>query len=167
LQSPLGYRNLGDRTVLLVNHAVQHPAAGAAAAAVRWYEIRDPAGAAYVYQQGDVAPDGDSRWAGSIAMDRMGNIALGYSISGKHTPPGIRYTGRLRTEPPGRMEAEDVVVHGTGVQADTDGRWGHGSSMAIDAQDDCHFWYTNGYLARSGSFNWRTRLARFNFGNCR
>jgi hypothetical protein len=167
LQPPLGYRNFGDRVALVVTHAVQHPDSGASAAAVRWYEIRDPAGAVQVYQQGEVAPDADSRWAGSIAIDRIGNIAVGYSVSGPRTPPGLRYTGRLRTEPLGRMEVEDIIVHGTGAQVDTGSRWGYGSSMTIDPNDDCHFWYTNAYMARSGSFIWKTRLARMGFGNCR
>lgn len=167
LLPPLGYRNFDDRDALLVTHSVQHPTADSDAAAVRWYEIRNPDGAVQVYQQGDLAPDADSRWSGSIAIDRMGNIAVGYSVSGPHTPPGMRYTGRLRTEPLGRMEVEDVIVDGTGAQLDTLGLWGYASGMAIDAADGCHFWHTNAYMARSGTFAWSTRLARFSFGNCR
>ena len=42
---------------------------------VRWYEVRDPSGDPYVYQQGTYAPDSNTRWMGSAAMDRAGNIA--------------------------------------------------------------------------------------------
>jgi hypothetical protein len=27
-------------------------------------------------------------------------------------------------------------------------------------------WYTQQYIAATGSFNWRTRIADFNFRNC-
>ncbi len=75
-----------------------------------WYEVRNPAGTPFVYQQGNHMPDTNSRWMGSVAMDAMGNIALGYSVTGPATPPGVRYTGRMRSEPLGRLEAEEVIV---------------------------------------------------------
>ncbi|HWJ96110.1 MAG TPA: hypothetical protein VNT33_15395, partial [Telluria sp.] len=134
---------------------------------VRWYEIRDPRGAVGVYQQGTWAPDRLNRWMGSIAMDRMGNIALGYSVSGPSTFPGIRYTGRLRSEPMGRLEPEAVIVNGGGVQVDTFNRWGDYSAMTVDPTNDCNFWYTQEYMSETGSFDWRTRIAAFRFGNCK
>ena len=164
----LAYRNFGNREALVVNHSVQQPGAATdGPVGVRWYEIRNPGGAVAVYQQGTYAPDHNSRWMGSIAMDRMGNIALGYSISGDSTPPGIRYTGRLRSEPLGRLEAEGVIVNGSGVQVDTFNRWGDYSAMAVDPVRDCSFWYTQQYIATTGRFNWHTRIAAFQFGNCR
>jgi hypothetical protein len=103
---------------------------------------------------------------GSIAMDRMGNIALGYSITGASVFPGIRYTGRLRSEPLGRLEPEAVIVNGGGVQVDTFNRWGDYSAMTVDPVGDCKLWYTQEYQAETGSFNWHTRIANFKFGNC-
>ena len=42
-------------------------------------------------------------WA-APRMDRQGNIALGYSVvNGVDVYPGIRYTGRLATDPIGQM----------------------------------------------------------------
>jgi hypothetical protein len=163
----LAYRNFGKREALVVNHSVQQPGAAAdGPVALRWYEIRNPAGAVGVYQQGTWAPDANSRWMGSIAMDRAGNIALGYSVTGPSTPPGVRYTGRLRSEPPGMLEPEAVIVNGGGVQVDTGGRWGDYSAMTVDPTNDCNFWYTQQYIAATGSFDWRTRIAAFKFGNC-
>ena len=60
---------------------------------IRWYEVRNPAnGAPSIYQQGTYAPDDSptnplSRWMGSIAMDKQGDIALGYSASGAERLP--------------------------------------------------------------------------------
>jgi hypothetical protein len=161
------YRNFGSREALVVNHTVQQPGAPAdGPVGVRWYEIRNPAGNVGVYQQGTWAPDGLDRWMGSIAMDRMGNIALGYSVSGATTPPGVRYTGRLRSEPLGRLEPEAVIVNGGGVQVDTFNRWGDYSALTVDPTHDCNFWYTQQYIKQTGSFNWNTRIAQFRFKNC-
>jgi hypothetical protein len=163
----LAYRNFGSREVLLANHSVQQPGAVTdGPVGVRWYELRNLSSTPAVYQQGTWAPDTDSRWMGSIAMDKMGNIALGYSVSGPSTPPGVRYTGRLRSEPLGRLEPEAVIVNGGGVQVDTVNRWGDYSAMAVDPVSDCKLWYTQEYIASTGSFNWSTRIAAFRFGNC-
>jgi hypothetical protein len=168
LMHRLAYRNFGNREALVLNHSVQQPGAPAdGPAAVRWYEVRNPGGTPAVYQQGNHMPDTNSRWMGSIAMDRMGNIALGYSVSGAATPPGIRYTGRMRSEPLGRLESEEVLVNGGGVQVDTFHRWGDYSAMTVDPVGDCAFWYTQEYIAATGDFNWRTRIADFKFINCK
>ncbi|PWF48701.1 hypothetical protein C7C56_010350 [Massilia glaciei] len=168
LMPRLAYRNFGKRASLVVNHSVQQPgAARDGPVGVRWYELRDEAGALALYQQGTHAPDANSRWMGSIAMDRMGNIALGYSVAGGATPAGVRYTGRLRTQAPGRLEREEVVVNGTGVQHGAAGRWGDQSAMTLDPVDDCTFWYTQQYIPTTGRFTWRTRIANFTFNNCR
>jgi hypothetical protein len=168
LMHRLAYRNFGTREALVVNHSVQQPGAPTdGPVGVRWYEIRNPGGAAGVYQQGTWAPDGLSRWMGSIAMDKMGNIALGYSVSGTSTPPGVRYTGRMRSEPLGRLEPEAVLVNGGGVQVDTFNRWGDYSAMTIDPNGDCNFWYTQQYIRTTGSFNWNTRIGAFRFSNCK
>lgn len=133
---------------------------------VRWYELRNLRTIPGVYQQGTWAPDGNSRWMGSIAMDKVGNIALGYSTTGPATYPGVRYTGRLRSEPLGRLEPETVLVNGSGVQHDTGNRWGDYSAMAIDPSSDCKFWYTQEYIGVTGIATWRTRIADFRFRNC-
>lgn len=168
LMQRVGYRNFGNREALVLNHTVQQPNAPTdGAVTVRWYELRNPGGAVGVYQQGNHMPDTNNRWMGSIAMDRMGNIGLGYSVTGPATPPGVRYAGRMRSEPLGRMEAEEVLVNGGGVQIDTFHRWGDYSAMTVDPVGDCTFWYTQQYIAATDSFNWRTRIADFKFINCK
>lgn len=163
----LAYRNFGDREALVVNHSVQQDGAAAdGPLGVRWYELRAPNGAVALYQQGTLAPDADSRWMASIAMDKAGNTALGYSVSGAATAPGIRYTGRQRSEPLGRLEAEAAIVDGGGVQLFGAGLWGNFSALTVDPVDDCAFWYTQQYIGETGFYNWRTRVASFRFRNC-
>jgi CARDB len=119
-----------------------------------------------VFQQGTYAPDSTYRWMGSIAMDQSGDIALGYSVSSGSINPGVRYTGRVPTDPPGTMQAEQTIIDGGGSQLINLNRWGDYSSMSIDPVDDCTFWYTTEYLKASGTFNWSTRIISFKFPNC-
>ena len=67
----LAYRNFGTHQSLVVTHSV---AVTPTQAAVRWYEVRDPNGTPVVAQQGTYSPDTTSRWMGSAAMDKMGNL---------------------------------------------------------------------------------------------
>lgn len=158
----LAYRNRAGVESLVVNHSVT----AGTSVGVRWYELRDPNGTPAVYQQGTYSPDANYRWMGSIAMDKAGNIALGYSVSSGGLYPGIRYTGRNATDPLNVMQAENVLYNGGGSQLRFLSRWGDYSAIALDPVDDCTFWYTNEYLKSSGTFNWSTRIASFKFPGC-
>jgi hypothetical protein len=161
----LVYRKFGAHESLYVNHSVD---VGSNRAGVRWTEIRSPGSGPAVFQTGTHAPaDGHSRWMGSIAADKDGNLAIGYSISSSTLMPGIRYAGRLATDPLGTLPQEETSLHeGTGVQQATSSRWGDYSTLSIDESDDCTFWYTNEYYQTTGSFDWDTRIGKFKFPNC-
>jgi hypothetical protein len=158
----LAYRNFGDHEALVVNHSVT----AGSSVGIRWYEIRSPGATPAVYQQGTFAPDSNYRWMGSIGMDKTGNIALGYSVSGSSMFPAIRYTGRASGDPLGTLQAENTILNGSGSQTRTLDRWGDYSAISIDPQNDCTFWYTNEYLQSNGTFNWHTRIASFKFPSC-
>jgi hypothetical protein len=158
----LAYRNFGNHEALVVNHSVT----AGSSVGVRWYEIRSPSTAPIVYQSGTYAPDANYRWMGSIAMDKVGNIALGYSVSSTTMHPSISYTGRAPTDPPGTMQGENLILTGAGSQTSGLTRWGDYSAMTIDPGDDCTFFYTTEYLKANGSFNWSTRIASFKFPSC-
>jgi hypothetical protein len=157
------YRNFGDHEALVVSHSIQ---SGSVASAVRWYEIRNPSGTPTLFQQGTFAPDTTSRWMPSIAMDKVGDIAVGYSASSSSIHPAIRINGRVPTDPLGMLEAETSIIAGGGSQTPTLSRWGDYSSMSIDPVDDCTFWYVNQYLKANGKFNWSTRIAAMKFSTC-
>ena len=161
----LAYRNLGTHESLVVNHSVATSSSGG----VRWYEIQNPSGSPVLAQQGTFAPDSNYRWMGSIAMDQVGDIAVGYSISSSSVFPSVAFTGRVPTDPAGTMQAETRVVSGSGSQTSqtrTLTRWGDYSAMQVDPVDDCTFWYTQEYIKTNGVFNWNTRIASFKFPNC-
>ena len=146
--------------------------------AVRWMEIKAPMRKVAptdltVAQQGTYAPDGNWRWMGSVARDRVGNMLVGYSESCGNTCPGgtpmypsIFLAGRMASDPQGTLGPEVQVVGGSGSQPGTSNRWGDYSAMRID-QDGCTFWYTTEYYKVTAQFDWSTQVASAKFANCR
>jgi hypothetical protein len=157
----LAYRNFGDHASLVANHTVLTSEGNTA---IRWYDVRNPGGTPTLYQQGTFSPDADNRWMGSIAMDRTGNIGVGYSASSIITYPSIRFTGWEVGDPLGALQTETFAVVGSGSQTGYS-RWGDYSSMRIDPTDDCTFWYTQEYQATTQSANWNTRILSFRFAS--
>jgi hypothetical protein len=169
----LGYRNFGSYEDLVANHSVQVASGNDHQTGIRWYELRNPtpgSGSGFsVYQQGTYAPDSNYRWMGSIAMDHVGDIAVGYNVSSSSMSPSIRYTARQSTDTLGTMETEIDVLSTAGVATASQTnsvRWGDYSSMAIDPTDDCTFWYTNQYQPANGKNHWSTRIASFSLPAC-
>ncbi len=157
----LAYRHFADgHESLVTNHST-----GSGTSVVRWYEIQSPGTTPEVVQQGNINPDANYRWMGSVAMDQMGDVAAGYSESSSAMNPAIYINGRKVSDPLNTMEGETLVFAGTGSQSGSN-RWGDYSSMTIDPTDDCTFWYTSQYLAVTGSFNWNTRIVSFKFPGC-
>ena len=167
----LAYRNFGDHESLVVTHSVDLGTSPPTLhAGVRWYEVRatPPGAGPALYQQGTYAPDATHRWLGSVAMDRDGNMALGYSVSdGSSTFPGIRYTGRLAGDALGTMpQGETTLIDGSGSQTGSANRWGDYAMMAVDPVDDCTFWFTTEYMPTTGTAPWKTRIGSFKFASC-
>jgi hypothetical protein len=168
----LAYRNIGGVERMVVNHAVMvnktnKPNSGNAA--VRWYEIRGMnggSGTPVIYQQSSYSPDTKFRWMGSAAMDKQGNMAVGYSVSSSSVNPSLAYATRLAGDTLGTLGSEASVVAGTGSQLSNLSRWGDYTHMSIDPVDDCTFWYTGQYLKANGTWNWSTRIASFKIATC-
>ena len=154
------YRNFTSHESLVFTHSVGSPSG------VRWYEIRDPGSGPFVYQHGTYSPDSNWRWMGSAAMDSLGDIALGYSLSSSTMNPAIAYTGRLTSDPLGMMEGETVVLTGNGSETTGNYRWDDYTSLSIDPVDDCTFWYTNEYYSANSSTSWNTHINSFSFSAC-
>jgi len=165
----LNYVNFGDHQTLATCHTVD--ADGTDHAGVRWYELRNSGAGWSIYQQGTFAPDGEHRWMGSVGLDKAGDLAVGYSVSGADLYPSIRYAGRLPQDPLGELsQAEQSLIEGSGAQTHSSGRWGDYSSMSLDPVDDCSFWYTQEYYTAAGqaasTAGWQTRVGAFKFSSC-
>ncbi len=155
----LGYRNFSNRQALVGNFTTD---VGSDRAGVRWFELRKTGANWTLYQEGTYAPGSLNRWMGGIAMDKSGNIALAYNVASSSTYPGIRYAGRLSSDPLNTLpQAEYTIVNGTG--SNSSNRYGDYSAMSIDPADDCTFWFTGQWNASS---TWSTRIAKFKFDQC-
>jgi hypothetical protein len=128
------------------------------------YEIRNPNATPVVFQHGTLTSGGTSLWMGSIAMDKVGDLALGFSESSSTVHPTVAFTGRTPSDPLGTMEGIAIIFAGKGSQLGN--RWGDYSGMAIDPSNDCTFWYVNEYIPSNGNFNFHTRIASFKFPTC-
>jgi hypothetical protein len=96
---------------------------------------------------------------------------LGYSVvNGTTVFPGIRYTGRLAGDPLGQMTlGEGTIINGSGVQTNTNSRWGDYTDMTVDPTDDCTFWYVNEYYQTTEpppDRKWQTRIGSFKLPGC-
>ena len=156
----LQYRNFGTYETLVGNFTVDVDDTNHAG--IRWFELRKPAGGSSwsIFQEGTHSPDENHRWMGSIAMDRRGNMALGYSVSSTDLFPSIRYAVRVVADPLGSLQEEASLMVGTGSQTSFN-RWGDYSSLNVDPRDDLTFWYTNEYYDTTSPGLWRTRIGAF------
>ena len=161
----LAYRNYGDHESMVVAHTVGSTVG--AVAASRWYELRStpPGGTFSAYQNGTAQVAGINVWMASLAMDKVGDIAMGASFDNNTTiKPSIGYAGRVPTDPLGQMESPFIVVNGAGVETSSN-RWGDYSSMSVDPVDDCTFWYSQMYYKANGA-NWYVHVNSFKFNSC-
>src|SRR5258708_27125820 len=103
----LAYRNFRDHESLVATHSIE----GGAFSGVRWYEIRNPASTPVVFQQGTVVNPVVDYWMGSIAMDKVGNIALGFIMSSDSVYTGVAVVGRSRADTLGKRDATLILVN--------------------------------------------------------
>jgi hypothetical protein len=177
LMQKVQYRNLGGAESLWVTHPV-----GTASGTIgmQWAQLDVTGGVigANPVQQQIHAPDATlNRFMGSLAVDRQGNMALGYTTSNGTAPnfPSIAYAGRLVGDPPNTLPQTEVqMIAGSGSQENNCGgapcdRWGDYSAMSLDPADSCTFWYINEYYSsqsNGNTGNWQTRIGYFKFPSC-
>jgi hypothetical protein len=162
IMARLVYRRIGDRESIVAVHSINTSAGGGG---VRWYEFRiNKDRSVKLHQQGTYAPDGFYRWMASPAIDRFGNIGIGYSFGGAPHFAGQRFAARLANDPLGQLTLrETVLVEGAGVQNAM--RWQDYTQTAIDPTDDCTIWYVGDYI-KKGETSYSTRIGAFRLPGC-
>jgi hypothetical protein len=178
------YTNIGGAESLWVDHTVQRGvsatnttcnATTGGNATIRWYQANVTGGtvAANVVQGASFDPEGANtffRFMPSLAVDRMGDMAIGYTKSNSTTNPQVKYAGRLAADPANTLgQTEQTLINGTGTQSGNCGsstcvRWGDYSGMALDP-NGCKFWMTGEYYATNG-LNDLTRVGSFHYPGC-
>ncbi|HKS25607.1 MAG TPA: carboxypeptidase regulatory-like domain-containing protein, partial [Thermoanaerobaculia bacterium] len=170
------YSNLGGVESLWDSHTVGagNPTSNLTStqSAVRYYQINVTGGtvAANTTQSFTYSPDATVyRYMPSVAVDRAGDMAIGYTTSNATTNPALKYAGRLAGDAANSItQTEQLMFQGTGSQSGNCGttceRWGDYSAMTLDP-NGCTFWYTNEYYAANG-LNFLTRIGSFKFPSC-
>jgi hypothetical protein len=177
IMNVLMYRNFGTHESIVGNLTTNTLTDPQIRGAVRWFELRRSSGTAAtawaLHDEGTFAPTDEGgnidRWMTGSGIDSAGNIAMAYSVVRQAgTPagifPGLRYTGRLASDPPGVMTTgENSIVVGERSQGNE--RWGDYHQMGIDPVDGCTFWFTGEYMGPAGTTN-NTRIASFRHDAC-
>ncbi len=166
LMPRLAYRNFATYQSFLIGHTVQVGAGTNQQTGIRWYELRG-SGSPTLYQSGTVT-NGNTlyRFMPSLAQDKVGNAAAGYSVSSSAVHPGIR--AAYWSLPNKTAPAEIAIQNGIGDEENSS-RWGDYTSMTVDPIDGCTFWYVNQYYKVSeigSAIDWDTRIGNFKLSTC-
>jgi hypothetical protein len=163
IMARLVYRRIGNQESLVAVHSVNTSAGGGG---VRWYEFRiNKDRSVRLHQQGTYAPDGFFRWMASPAIDRFGNIGIGYSFGGTLNFAGQRFAARRANDPLGKLTLRETTL-ASGEAAQNAMRWEDYTQTAIDPSDDCTIWYVGDYL-KKGEMNYSSRIGAFRLPGCR
>jgi hypothetical protein len=162
LMARLVYRRIGNQQSVVGVHSINTSAKGGG---VRWYEFRvDGSNNVKLHQQGTYALPG-FRWMASPAMDKAGNIGIGYSYGDTANFVGQRFAARRAGDPLGQLTTrEAILVQGEGAQTSTL-RWEDYSQTAVDPSDDCTIWYVGDYLKKDAS-SYSSRIGAFRIPGC-
>ena len=167
LMARLVYRRIGNRESLVAVHSVNTSAGGGG---VRWYEFRVNSNrgqdrSVKLHQQGTYAPDVFFRWMASPAMDRFGNIGIGYSFGGTPHFVGQRFAGRRANDALGKLTLRETVL-AEGAVAQNVMRWEDYTQTAVDPSDDCTVWYVGDYI-KQGETSYSSRIGAFRMPGCK
>jgi hypothetical protein len=163
----LDYRSFGSYQSFLVSHTVQVAGSSNRQTSIRWYELRGSASPT-LYQSGTLNPPTKylSLFMPSIAQDKDGNAAVGYSVSSTTVHPGIKAS--WWSLPNSTAPKALTIKNGIGDEENST-QWGDYTSMTVDPVDECTFWYVNEYFPSNQTGKeiiWNTRIAKFRVSTC-
>ena len=173
-------------TSLVVNHTVLGPAEQGG---IKWvhFDLKTPSAVGTLFRngfddavpaamskkivdEGTFVPDAKTRFMGGIAIDKNGNIGVGYTRSSADSNPAIMLSARKLADAAGVLRDETACTPATtGSQTGSfsgRGRWGDYASMSVDPADDCTFWYTNEFYPTTTSSSYSTRICSFVLDGC-
>jgi hypothetical protein len=174
IMARLVYRRVNGHESIVAAHSVDTASGGGG---VRWYEFRVESApgkdrSVSLYQQGTYAPAGFYRWLPSPAIDRFGNIGIGYSFGGSPNFAGQRFAGRTPADPPGRLGVRETVLAegagadgGPGTGRPRIQRWEDYTQTAVDPNDDCTIWYVGDYVKKD-AISYASRIGAFRLPGC-
>jgi hypothetical protein len=171
IMSRVVYRRIGGKEMIVAAHSVNTSSGGGG---VRWYELNvepsDGKRTLRLNQQGTYAPDGFYRWMASPAIDKNGNIGIGYSFGGSPNFAGQRFAGRRSNDPLNQLALRELVLaEGEAAQTTsrtTTERWEDYTVTSVDPGDDCTIWYVGDYFKKDAA-SYSTKIAGVRMPGCR
>jgi hypothetical protein len=167
------YTNISGVESLWDSHTVGASGTTSTQAAVRYYQVKVTGGTveSNATQAFTWSPDATvHRFMPSVAVDRAGNMALGYSASSASLNPAIRYAEHWRATRPTRSANGDLAdrrhrIAIRHMRPEHLRALGRLQLMSLDP-DGCTFWMSNEYYAVNG-LNWQTRIGAFKYPRAR
>jgi hypothetical protein len=160
------YRNFGEYQSYLMSHTVQVGTGKQSQTGIRWYELRGN-GTPAVFQSGTISPDQSLyRFMPSIAEDKAGNAAVGYSVSDASTHPSISASWWNLN---GSSTPVELSLFSGSGDEENSFHWGTYTSMTVDPVGGCAFWYLNEYYSENQTASppvWQTRVSTFTAPTC-
>jgi VCBS repeat-containing protein len=127
---------------------------------LRWYDIGNPLTNPVVLDSGIISPPGLDVYDGSIAVNPLGEVVIGFSGSGPNDyPSAYAVAGTLNGDV---LQFGDPMLLKAGVApADqNNGRFGDYSATTYDPTDPSHFWTIQEWTSPSG---WSTEISEIIF----
>jgi VCBS repeat-containing protein len=143
-------------------------------AALRWFEIGDLLTNPVVLDSGIINPTNLNVYDGSITVNSLGQVLIGFSGSGPNDYPsayavaGTLVGDHLQLGDPMLLKAGDGPYLGTEGEAGLPAvRWGDYSATTVDPVNPSHFWTFEDWAADNGSggIQWSTEISEITFGN--
>lgn len=142
-------------------HTIACNPGGGTVACIQWYQVGSLDLTPSLLQQSILAGSGQYRYFANVAVDKSGNMSLGYAYSSTTDYAGIHYTGRLATDPLNTLQADALLKAG---ETTIDGtRYGDFAGRTVDP-DGCTVWHLEEY-ARSASL-WGTWVGSTRVSTC-
>ncbi|MEK9278924.1 MULTISPECIES: Ig-like domain-containing protein [unclassified Bradyrhizobium] len=131
--------------------------------ALQWFEIGTPLTNPVVLDTGLISPLGLDVYYGSIAVNPLGEVVIGFSGSGPNDfPSAYAVAGQLNGDV---IQFGDPMLLQAGVapQTSNSGRFGDYSATTFDPTDPSHFWTIEEWTSASDSV-WSTQISEIIFG---
>jgi VCBS repeat-containing protein len=127
---------------------------------LRWFEIGNPLTAPVLLDSGVISPPGLDVYYGSIAVNPLGEVVIGFSGSGPNDyPSAYAVAGKLDGD---TLQLGDPILLRAGVAPETSGRFGDYSTTTYDPTDPSHFWTVQEWTSDSG---WSTEISEITFSS--
>lgn len=153
---------------LWATHTVGCNPGGGTVNCVRWYEMDVSSGTPSLVQQGTFSSSSTYRSFPDLAVDKCGNMVVGYTSTSSSTFPSVYIAGREAGDTAGQLKQETLVHAGEAYYTAYDSvprRWGDYTGMALDPDGVTH-WYLGEYSRAQSTARWSTWVSGSKWSGC-